>query len=48
VHQKLKEGAEVAFARAAPVARAGRLVNKIGRVVETPPRAGEVSPSSPV
>jgi len=38
VHQKLKEGAEVAFARAAPVAHAGRLVNKIGRVVETAAR----------
>jgi methionyl aminopeptidase len=38
MHQKLKECAEVAFARAAPVARAGRLVNKIGRVVETAAR----------
>jgi methionyl aminopeptidase len=35
VHEKLKDCAELAFARAASVARAGRPVNKIGRVVET-------------
>jgi methionyl aminopeptidase len=35
VHDELKECAELAFARAASVARAGRPVNKIGRVVET-------------
>jgi len=35
VHKDLKECAELAFARAASVARAGRPVNKIGRVVET-------------
>ena len=35
VHKNLKECAELAFARAASVARAGRPVNKIGRVVET-------------
>jgi methionyl aminopeptidase len=35
VHEELKECAELAFARAASVARAGRAVNKIGRVVET-------------
>ena len=35
VHEELREYAELAFARAASVARAGRPVNKIGRVVET-------------
>jgi methionyl aminopeptidase len=35
VHEELRECAELAFARAASVARAGRPVNKIGRVVET-------------
>jgi methionyl aminopeptidase len=35
VHQELKQCAELAFARAASVARAGRPVNKIGPVVET-------------
>ncbi|HJQ30419.1 MAG TPA: type I methionyl aminopeptidase [Rubrobacter sp.] len=35
VHRELKECAELAFARAASVARAGRPLNKIGRVVET-------------
>ncbi len=35
VHKELKECAELAFARAASVARAGRPVNKIGRAVET-------------
>ena len=35
VHEELKECAELAFARAASVARAGRQVNKIGRVVQT-------------
>jgi len=35
VHEELKDCAELAFARAASVARAGRPVNKIGRVVET-------------
>ena len=35
MHEELKERAELAFARAASVARAGRPVNKIGRVVET-------------
>jgi methionyl aminopeptidase len=34
VHEELKDCAELAFARAASVARAGRPVNKIGRVVE--------------
>ena len=34
VHEELRECAELAFARAASVARAGRPVNKIGRVVE--------------
>lgn len=35
VHRELKECAELAFARAASVARAGRPVNKLGRIVET-------------
>jgi methionyl aminopeptidase len=35
VHEELRKCAELAFARAASVARAGRPVNKIGRVVET-------------
>lgn len=35
VHEELRDCAELAFARAASVARAGRPVNKIGRVVET-------------
>ena len=35
MHEELKACAELAFARAASVARAGRPVNKIGRVVET-------------
>jgi methionyl aminopeptidase len=35
VHEELRACAELAFARAASVARAGRPVNKIGRVVET-------------
>jgi methionyl aminopeptidase len=35
VHEELRNCAELAFARAASVARAGRPVNKIGRVVET-------------
>jgi methionyl aminopeptidase len=35
MHEELKQCAELAFARAASVARAGRPVNKIGRVVET-------------
>lgn len=34
VHEELRDCAELAFARAASVARAGRPVNKIGRVVE--------------
>jgi methionyl aminopeptidase len=38
VHEELKVCAELAFARAASVARAGRPVNKIGRVVETAAR----------
>ena len=40
VHEKLKECAELAFVRAASVARAGRPVNKIGRLVETTVRRG--------
>jgi methionyl aminopeptidase len=35
VHEELRDCAELAFERAASVARAGRPVNKIGRVVET-------------
>jgi methionyl aminopeptidase len=35
VHEELRDCAEMAFARAASEARAGRPVNKIGRVVET-------------
>lgn len=35
VHRELKVCAELAFARAASVARAGRPVNKLGRIVET-------------
>jgi methionyl aminopeptidase len=35
VHEDLRECAEAAFSRAAAVARAGRPLNKIGRVVET-------------
>jgi methionyl aminopeptidase len=35
VHEELRKCAELAFARAASVARAGSPVNKIGRVVET-------------
>jgi methionyl aminopeptidase len=35
VHEELRDCAELAFARATSVARAGRPVNKIGRVVET-------------
>jgi methionyl aminopeptidase len=35
VHEGLKECAEAAFGRAVAVARAGRPLNKIGRVVET-------------
>src|SRR5215207_1414159 len=35
VHEELRDCAELAFARAASVARAGRPVNEIGRVVET-------------
>ena len=35
VHEELRECAEHAFGRAASVARAGRPVSKIGRVVET-------------
>ncbi len=35
VHEELRECAELAFARAASVARAGRPVNKIGHAVET-------------
>lgn len=35
VHEELRDCAELAFARAASAARAGRPVNKIGRVVET-------------
>jgi methionyl aminopeptidase len=35
VHEELRDCAELAFARAASVARAGRPVNKVGRVVET-------------
>ncbi len=35
VHEELRESAELAFARGASVARAGRPVNKIGRAVET-------------
>jgi methionyl aminopeptidase len=35
VHDELRECARLAFERAAAVARAGRPVNKIGRVVET-------------
>jgi methionyl aminopeptidase len=35
VHEELRDCAELAFARAASVARAGRPVNNIGRVVET-------------
>ncbi|HEX6709161.1 MAG TPA: type I methionyl aminopeptidase [Rubrobacter sp.] len=38
VHRELEDCAELAFARAASVARAGRPVNKIGRVVETAAR----------
>lgn len=38
VHGELKECAELAFARAARVARAGRPINKIGRVVQTTAR----------
>ncbi|HET7273188.1 MAG TPA: type I methionyl aminopeptidase [Rubrobacter sp.] len=38
LHEELKDCAELAFARAASVARAGRQVNKIGRVVETAAR----------
>jgi methionyl aminopeptidase len=38
VHEELKECAELAFARAASVARAGSPVNKIGRAVETAAR----------
>ena len=34
VHEELRDRAELAFARAASMARAGRPVNKIGRVVE--------------
>ena len=35
VHEELRDCADLAFALAASVARAGRPVNKIGRVVET-------------
>jgi methionyl aminopeptidase len=35
VHEELKDCAEAAFGRAVGVARAGRPLNKIGRVVET-------------
>jgi methionyl aminopeptidase len=35
VHEELRDCAGLAFARAASVARAGRPVNRIGRVVET-------------
>lgn len=35
VHEELRDCAELAFERAAAVARAGRPINKIGRVVET-------------
>jgi methionyl aminopeptidase len=35
VHEELRDCAQLAFARAASVARAGRPVSKIGRVVET-------------
>lgn len=35
IHERLRDCAEAAFARAASVARAGRPLNKIGRVVET-------------
>ncbi len=35
LHDELRDCAELAFERAAAVARAGRPVNKIGRVVET-------------
>jgi len=35
VHERLRDCAESAFGRAVAVARAGRPVNKIGRVVET-------------
>ena len=38
VHGELRDCAELAFARAASVARAGRPVNKIGRVVENTAR----------
>ena len=34
VHEELRDCAELAFARAASMARTGRPVNKIGRVVE--------------
>jgi methionyl aminopeptidase len=35
IHERLRDCAEAAFGRAVAVARAGRPVNKIGRVVET-------------
>jgi methionyl aminopeptidase len=35
VHEELRDCAELAFRRAASVARAGRPLNKIGRAVET-------------
>jgi len=38
VHEELRDCAKLAFARAASVARAGRPVNKIGRVVQTAAR----------
>jgi methionyl aminopeptidase len=38
VHERLRDCAEAAFGRAVAVARAGRPLNKIGRVVETTTR----------
>jgi methionyl aminopeptidase len=38
VHERLRDCAEAAFGRAVAVARAGRPLNKIGRVVETTAR----------
>jgi len=38
VHEELRDCAKLAFVRAASVARAGRPVNKIGRVVQTAAR----------
>jgi methionyl aminopeptidase len=38
VHEQLQDCAEVAFRRAAAVARAGRPLNRIGRIVETTAR----------